>query len=51
MTYKPFIKIIVLEIGLLESTIVDEKHFGSQDEAQRYLDDLPENLVAVRISM
>lgn len=28
-----FYKVVVLEIGLFESIITDERHFGSQEEA------------------
>ena len=31
-----FFKVIILDIGLFESEIVDERHFGSRIEANEY---------------
>ena len=30
---KPFFKVIVLQIGLIETIIIDERHFSSRKEA------------------
>lgn len=34
--YEPFFKVIVLRIDVFESTIIDERHFATNDEAYSY---------------
>ncbi|MBD5132433.1 MAG: hypothetical protein HDT28_07610 [Clostridiales bacterium] len=34
--YVPFFKVIVIGIDILESTIIDERHFKSRSEAEAF---------------
>ena len=38
VTVKSFYKVIVMKVDIFESEIVDEKHFGSSEEAARFCD-------------
>lgn len=39
----PFFKVIVLQIGLFESEIVDERHFSNELKAQYYANKMCNN--------
>lgn len=44
---KLFVTCIVIQIGLFESTIVDERHFSNREEAARFRDTLPDAYLVV----
>ncbi len=41
---KSFFTVIVISVDMFESTIVDEKHFGSIQEALSFRNSLPDDL-------
>lgn len=52
LAYIPFFKVILLSIGLLDSTIVDERHFTSRLEAETFANQHKQaDVVAVIVSM
>lgn len=44
---KPFVTCIVIQIGIFESTIVDERHFQNREEAVCFRDTLPDGYLVV----
>lgn len=44
MEIRTFYTVVVVEVDMWESTIVDEKHFGSKQDAVRFKESLPKGL-------
>lgn len=44
MEIRSFFTVVVIAVDMWESTIVDEKHFGSRNEAENYKKSLPSDL-------
>lgn len=38
-----YYKVLVLKIDVWESSIIDERHFGTKDQAQAFADGIVEN--------
>lgn len=46
-----FFKVVVLSVGLMETEIVDERHFGDRDSADAYMKTLAKGLVGVLVEI
>ena len=44
---KPFVTCIVIEVGIFESEIIEERHFRDREEAAQFAKTLPAGLVVV----
>jgi len=44
MEIRSFFTVVVVSVDIWESSIVDEKHFGSRHEAEAYKKNLPAEL-------
>lgn len=44
-------KVIILKIDVFESTILNEKHFGSKVDAENYITSLNPDTVGVMVTM
>lgn len=44
MEIRSFYTVVVVEVDMWESTIVDERHFGNMQDAVNYKDSLPKGL-------
>ena len=47
----PFYKVVVLSVGLIETVIVDERHFADRDSANAYKQTLEKGLVGVLVEV
>lgn len=47
----PFYKVVVLSVGLIETVIVDERHFPNRENASAYINTLDKGLVGVMIEV
>ena len=47
----PFFKVVVLSVGIMETVIVDERHFSERDAADAYIGTLAKGLIGVRVDM
>jgi hypothetical protein len=48
---KPFVTCIVIQIGLFESVIVDERHFKNREEAVRFKDTLSDDYLVIIVDV
>lgn len=44
MEIRSFYTVVVVEVDMWESTIVDERHFGSMQDAVKFKESLPSEL-------
>lgn len=51
VTLNTFYKVIVLHVDLLETVIIDERHFSDRDAADAYIGTLSKGLIGVRVEM
>lgn len=51
MFTKVFYKVVALSIDVFESTIIDERHFGTRSEAETYANSFSGSTVAFIIEM
>ena len=47
----PFYKVVVLSVGLIETMIVDERHFSDRDSASAYVQTLSKGLIGVMVEV
>ena len=47
----PFYKVVVLSVGLIETVIVDERHFTDRDGANAYMQTLAKGLIGVLVEV
>ena len=47
----PFFKVVVLSVGLIETVIVDERHFADRDSANAYVQTLAKGLIGVLVEV
>ena len=51
-TYIPFCKVLAIKVELFESTIIDERHFGTEVDAMNYAEKMREiGYITVVINM
>ena len=46
---KTFYKVLVVSLGLMESQIIDERHFATREEAETYKNSIESDDIAVMI--
>lgn len=51
MFTKVFYKVVALSIDVFESTIIDERHFGTRSEAEAYANSFSGSTVAIIVEM
>lgn len=47
----PFYKVVVLSVGLMETVIIDERHFADRDSAGAYVQTLTKGLIGVVVEL
>ena len=46
-----FYKVIVLSVGIIETVIVDERHFANREAADAYIGTLAKGLIGIKVKM
>lgn len=47
----PFFKVIVLKVEMLETLLVDERHFADRDSADKFIKSLEKGLIGVVVEV